>query len=376
MGISPMSVDRSIPRETRLPEAAVGNPNPRRFTIERSVQAGQFVVLMVNYPDCRNFEGRKVLVIEGHEPTISGRDIIDPHFSESGLKLVARFTPTEQGWQWAVQFAEGVQAKSDPILERAMSRIAERQAQHHRTQTIIEAGLCPECGGELELAQLGHWTVGMSVPSLTKRCMACRAGFVSTEHGDWIPLAKGVLDAVSVKPFTGSLFKTPRVRKARGLLRRKKAPQEARTVASNHPKLGLPKGVPLEVERAQDKRAEQAHIRKVRAEVFATSQVCAFCGETERRSGLRQAKRAHEMHEDPSRAQTRGKPLEKRFSVRICARVCQNCHGMATAHVIWPLFKDHQQRWLGDYEVVHRDGRLLARKTDAGIVLVEPVEAW
>jgi hypothetical protein len=81
------------------------NPNPLRFTIVRALQVGSSVVAEVRYPDCLNFEGKKVMVYENmSKEAFCARKHLDPHFALSGGP-VARFEPTERGWGMAVLFA-------------------------------------------------------------------------------------------------------------------------------------------------------------------------------------------------------------------------------------------------------------------------------
>lgn len=88
--------------------ASPPNPNPRNFIIERSCSVGSFVVVMIRYPDCTNYEGRKILVFQNiSEYRIKLMNTIDPHFSKDNPKEspVARFVPTEEGWGMAIGFA-------------------------------------------------------------------------------------------------------------------------------------------------------------------------------------------------------------------------------------------------------------------------------
>ena len=82
------------------------------------------------------------------------------------------------------------------------------------------------------------------------------------------------------------------------------------------------------------------------------------------------------MHEEPSRADTRGLPLEQRFSLEICCRTCAWCHKRATENVLVPIFADAARGWLGDYVIQHRDGRIVAAKTAETLVSWHPVETW
>ena len=86
------------------------NPNPVNFTVRKSIELenGNLIVV-VNYPDCKNYEGNKIILYR----QISLQDLlrqrkIDPHFSEnkSFFSPFARFEPTTQGLEAATKLAE------------------------------------------------------------------------------------------------------------------------------------------------------------------------------------------------------------------------------------------------------------------------------
>ena len=88
------------------------NPNPARFVILRTEQVGRSVVAEVRYPDCINYEGRKVLVYADMDASaLRSRTTIDPHFAQYGGPL-ARFEPTQRGWDLAVEVARMSNARS------------------------------------------------------------------------------------------------------------------------------------------------------------------------------------------------------------------------------------------------------------------------
>lgn len=92
-----------------LQELVLGNPNPNNFEITRLEKVLRFVVVMIKYPDCNNYEGNKILVFEGvPTKTILNQKSIDPHFcnSKTHPSPVARFEPTEKGWSYAVKFCQ------------------------------------------------------------------------------------------------------------------------------------------------------------------------------------------------------------------------------------------------------------------------------
>lgn len=111
MGIGPGYRHRSTPRTEyvyvdRPAKSTTPNPDPKNFRIRRIETFTNAVVLLVQYPDCTNFEGKKVMVYRGTTVNdILSTDELDPHFTESTLAPVARFEPTDEGWRFACQFA-------------------------------------------------------------------------------------------------------------------------------------------------------------------------------------------------------------------------------------------------------------------------------
>lgn len=85
-----------------------GNPNPTRFTIWQIQGIGRFTIVRVHYPDCRNFEGEKILVFEGVSvKAVKSLRTLDPHFCDGAhVSPIARFVPTKQGWKYAVAFCQ------------------------------------------------------------------------------------------------------------------------------------------------------------------------------------------------------------------------------------------------------------------------------
>lgn len=89
-----------------------GNPDPKNFEIKRSVGIGNYTVLEVNYPGCTNYEGNKILLVDGKESLMHKLNRLDPHFTEdpTAFFLFARFEPTEKGWAMAVVLATQMNA--------------------------------------------------------------------------------------------------------------------------------------------------------------------------------------------------------------------------------------------------------------------------
>lgn len=93
------------------------NPNPGNFTVTmveyHNTTSGQQVLLLkVNYPDARNFEGDKILVYLGY--TTVGQLLkatgnkLDPHFANVRTAPVARFKPDARGLDLARSFVRGL----------------------------------------------------------------------------------------------------------------------------------------------------------------------------------------------------------------------------------------------------------------------------
>lgn len=86
-----------------------GNPNPAKYKIIDTLTFGNMLIVEIHYPDCNNYEGKKILVYEGITASeLREQKLIDPHFSEN-VKFrspVARFEPTQKGWKMAESFAK------------------------------------------------------------------------------------------------------------------------------------------------------------------------------------------------------------------------------------------------------------------------------
>lgn len=84
------------------------NPDPANYKINHHRQLGRMLLVDINYPDCTNYEGRKILVYDGVTiEQLRKQKLIDPHFSENEkyTSPVARFEPTDRGWKMAGIFA-------------------------------------------------------------------------------------------------------------------------------------------------------------------------------------------------------------------------------------------------------------------------------
>lgn len=103
MGLSPISSSRSDDNYSPAVTQSV-NPDPERFEVMKHQQIGDFLLLMVKYPNCTNYEGKKILVYYKIDlgKMLSQRSL-DPHFCNNAkvVSPVARFEPTDRGWKMA-----------------------------------------------------------------------------------------------------------------------------------------------------------------------------------------------------------------------------------------------------------------------------------
>ena len=106
MGVIKLFSICSCNRST-ISSAPSGNPNPKNFKILRSESVGVFTILLLEYPDCSNFEGKKICVYRYTKPEVfKNLKYLDPHFCDSGehISPIARFVPTKTGWNAAISF--------------------------------------------------------------------------------------------------------------------------------------------------------------------------------------------------------------------------------------------------------------------------------
>lgn len=82
------------------------NPNPNNYKIKRAEEIGKYLVVEINYPDCTNYEGNKIIVYKTTLDKLLKQEKIDPHFSDNNkyIQPIARFVPTEDGWEMARKF--------------------------------------------------------------------------------------------------------------------------------------------------------------------------------------------------------------------------------------------------------------------------------
>ena len=109
------SISGSIHDKNKHAFIPSGNPDPYNFRVLEAEQQGSYIILKVNYPDCKNYEGDKILVYKAALKEILNQKNLDPHFTdnEKVLSPIARFTPNADGWRNAVKFVKML--ISDPV---------------------------------------------------------------------------------------------------------------------------------------------------------------------------------------------------------------------------------------------------------------------
>lgn len=100
----------SLPYTSLPAEVAVKkdpNPNPSNWKLLKVEEVNGFLIVHLNYPDCTNYEGNKILVFKNLTLVdLVNQRLIDPHFfKDSKYKSpIARFEPTAEGWAMAKVF--------------------------------------------------------------------------------------------------------------------------------------------------------------------------------------------------------------------------------------------------------------------------------
>jgi hypothetical protein len=81
-------------------------PDPNNYIIKRSFSKYGHLLIEINYPDCINYEGNKILLYKDTTLNeLKEQKHIDPHFSENKKfkSPVARFEPTKFGWDLGME---------------------------------------------------------------------------------------------------------------------------------------------------------------------------------------------------------------------------------------------------------------------------------
>lgn len=82
-------------------------PDPSNFSIREIYNVNGHTVAVVNYPNCTNYEGNKILFFKDKTIANIGHvKLLDPHFSDNDENApFARFEPTREGLEAARKLA-------------------------------------------------------------------------------------------------------------------------------------------------------------------------------------------------------------------------------------------------------------------------------
>jgi hypothetical protein len=102
---------------------------------------------------------------------------------------------------------------------------------------------------------------------------------------------------------------------------------------------------PIDEARIAKRKALAAQIKAVREDIFTNRDLAC------RVTGLRSE--FDHMHEDPSRAKTRGLPPEQRFNRRVCIRLNAKIHQLVTEKKIRLVKVDPERGFDGPIQVIY-----------------------
>lgn len=137
----------------KLKKAEEASPIPSKFQIHQITQLEPFTIVMINYPNCTNHKGMKVLVYKDISPDqVRKFKVIDPHFSDDNQREVeynigerapapfARFPPTEEGWEMARLLCKTLQGQEMNTVDNAkvFGAISDEETRYY-TALFIQA---------------------------------------------------------------------------------------------------------------------------------------------------------------------------------------------------------------------------------------------
>ncbi len=105
-------IDWRFPRLKTTP--VLPNPDPSKWVVEqKTTYSNGWVVLLVSYPGCTNYEGRKILVFDDEKKLeeLLKSGLLDPHFDDKSYGPIARFEPSARGVELANLLAQQVKSE-------------------------------------------------------------------------------------------------------------------------------------------------------------------------------------------------------------------------------------------------------------------------
>lgn len=98
------STSIGAPRASSGPLPRVStDPRADSFTIKSLEQVNGWTIAVIEYKNCTNYSGMKLLVYPVKAHVVHAQELLDPHFLDdgNGLYPVARFEPTPLGRKMA-----------------------------------------------------------------------------------------------------------------------------------------------------------------------------------------------------------------------------------------------------------------------------------
>lgn len=87
----------------------VVQPTYKKFEILEVCEIRGYTILKILYPECKNYEGVKILVYRSAElGKIRLKENLDPHFCDNHSSPIARFVPTDEGMKMAKIFVKAI----------------------------------------------------------------------------------------------------------------------------------------------------------------------------------------------------------------------------------------------------------------------------
>lgn len=87
----------------------VSQPSYKNFRLFEAITIANHTILKVLYPDCKNYEGTKILVYKSSDlGDIRFIKELDPHFCDKHISPIARFVPTDEGMRMALKFVNSI----------------------------------------------------------------------------------------------------------------------------------------------------------------------------------------------------------------------------------------------------------------------------
>ena len=107
MGMNLFSSSSSTGNRDTYVSPPAPEPDAKKFVVLKTEKVNKAIVVMVLYPSCTTYEGKKILVYRDANEflTLKNQKFLDPHFVEGSISPVARFEPTDNGWYYAISLA-------------------------------------------------------------------------------------------------------------------------------------------------------------------------------------------------------------------------------------------------------------------------------